>query len=149
MEQKIIELRMQNMGYQAIANKLHISKKRVRYFCIKNNLGGVMVLDYGTKAKTQQPKEKIENCLNCNKKITHNIGAGRPKKFCCRECKRVYDNKIKKQKSESMGYKNICVYCNNEFNARHRSSKYCSDECKQNKKIKEIMLRRNIIFNYC
>lgn len=130
MEQKIIELRKQNLGYKVIANKLGLTRDKVRAICLKNNLGGVKSEIIKTK-KIKQDKPKPTVCINCGKNIIHVNKRGPYSKYCSTECRREYDKQTKRQRAENKEYKNTCEYCNSKFNSRNKSTKYCSEECKK------------------
>lgn len=122
---RIIELRNQGVGYRNIANELNISRENVRYFCLKNNLGGVLgglksiYPDRETKYKEEFNEQYIDRwvyesgyinnvsgivvkCLTCNNLVTFNASCLRQKiELKCKKCISIKVDKDKKEYEEN------------------------------------------------
>lgn len=76
----------------------------------------------------EQPPERLERCLNCNKKLI-----GRQMKFCSNKCNYQYWNKIRYGRAEIIDFsKRYCKYCGKEIDIFERNkNKFCSNNCRQ------------------
>jgi len=72
----------------------------------------------------QEKRNRINNCLVCNKSIKSNNISKRRKgyKFCNKTCRTNYYN------GTPIEY--ICTKCDNKFLSRNKKRKYCSYKCK-------------------
>lgn len=54
------------------------------------------------------------------------------RKFCNRSCSAKYNNKLrcKNVESRDLPFVNTCLQCNNQFNAKMKKVKFCSDSCR-------------------
>ena len=125
---QIQEMRIQGMGYRAIANAVGLTRDIVRNYCKSNNLEGY------AKELTLNIKEKIHNgeaCPYCGKEIYQPI-VGRHKKFCSDTCRRQWWNEHPEliQKKDTAIYIANCIYCGKEFKVYgNKNRKYCNREC--------------------
>ena len=124
---QIIKLRGQGLGYKQIASMVNLSRDSVRSYLKTRGLTGHF------SAVQMNMKELVKNGMACNfcggplKKAK----TGRPKRFCCDECRRRYwkghRNEIKK--SEKALYIRECDFCHEPFEAYgNKGRKYCCHE---------------------
>lgn len=112
-EEKVVKLRKEGLGYKKIANELNIGRESVRYYCQKHQLTGVLAtLDKST-------------CKKCgsifDKKATNQI-------YCSDEC--IRENQKIKYKRRIL-FKN-CTVCDKVFTPLQRAQKRCPDCVEQN-----------------
>ena len=129
-EQKntINQLRLQGLGYKAIANRLDLTRDVVRYYCKHHGLGG----------------DACTVRLNFNQKLTQNIicpcchkpirqkGKGRVRRFCSDVCRRKWwkEHQEAHKKKETAIYSFNCVHCGKAFRVYgNKNRKYCSHAC--------------------
>lgn len=84
--EEIFKLRLQGLGYKAIASKLKLSRDSVCQYCHRNGLSG-----YGKAAmlNLQQMLDDEIICKYCGAKLKHTTGKRR-KKFCSDRCRKKY-----------------------------------------------------------
>lgn len=84
-------------------------------------------------AVDEQLLEKIENrevCAYCGGKLQPSA-AGRPKRFCCDDCRKAYwkMHRNEAKKNTKYIYTKVCPYCGRTFEAyAKRNRKYCCHE---------------------
>ncbi|MDY3368290.1 GcrA family cell cycle regulator, partial [Zhenhengia yiwuensis] len=84
--EKIRELRLEGLGYKAIANVLGLSRDAVRGFCKRHELTGNATV---VALNMQVKKQKNVVCLHCEKPLKHKA-KGRTRKFCSDPCRRKW-----------------------------------------------------------
>ncbi len=126
--EKIKELRLQGMGYKAIANVVNLTRDSVRNFCKCNGLNG------NSNLAARNIEEKIQNkvlCACCMKPLKQEA-RGRNKRFCNDKCRRKWwkeHQEARKLKTTAVYYF-ICVGCGNSFSTYgNKNRKYCSHDC--------------------
>lgn len=124
---QIIKLRGQGLGYKQIAGMVNLSRDSVRSYLKHRGLTGY------TEAVQMNMKELVaagEACGFCGGPIKK-AKTGRPKRFCCDECRRRYwkGHRDEVKKSESAIYIRTCPYCGDTFEAYgNKTRKFCSHE---------------------
>lgn len=116
-KEKIRYLRLDGLGYGAIAKRLEISENTVKSFCRRNHLSGVA------------GKEPPAVCRYCGRPLGV-LPKRRRRKFCCEACRRAWWKAHPELIERRAFYPSVCVHCGKEFQSygnRHR--KYCSHEC--------------------
>lgn len=127
-KEKIKELRLEGMGYKAIATMLGISRDSIRGFCKRNGLEG------NSSVVALNTIEKIKNnllCACCEKPIKQKQ-KGRTRRFCSEECRRKWwrEHPNERNKNERATYKYICPHCGTAFSVYGNTKrKYCSHDC--------------------
>lgn len=127
-KQQIQDLRLNGVGYKAIASELTISRDTIRGYCKRNGLDG------DSKVVSMNLVEKKNQniiCACCNKSIKQKE-RGRSRRFCSEECRRKWWNKNqdKRNKKDTAIYKYSCLHCGNEFSSYgNKDRKYCSHNC--------------------
>lgn len=126
MEQKILELRAQGLGYKLISKQLGIKKDHVRYVCNKHGAGGFIVK---AELKTYEQiaqfvQERLPNfeyagnytgcdgtadirCLTCGTVMTRSMGTIRHRNVKCRVCESIERERNKHEKAERQKLKQI------------------------------------------
>ncbi len=127
-ENKIKEFRSQGMGYRAIATTVGLSRDIVRNYCKGHNMAG-----YAPAMKKNIRLMMAEGtaCNNCGSSLTR-PATGRPKRFCCEKCRRIWwkshPEAVKHSKESS--YELICARCGRTFiSYGNKARKYCSHDC--------------------
>ena len=126
--EKIKELRLEGMGYKAIATSLGLSRDSVRGFCRRHGLeGDSCVISLNVQVK----REHNLLCVQCEKPLKQKV-KGRTRKFCSDSCRRTWwkENNDKRNKKEDAIYQFVCPYCHKEFKVYgNKCRKYCSHNC--------------------
>lgn len=125
---KITEMRLQGLGYKAIAKELSLTRDSVKGYCKRNLLSGIGAT-VNQNLKVMNVKTEICSC--CNKPIKQ-IPRGRNRRFCSDGCRRKWwnENPDKRTKNENAMYKYNCIYCNKEFVCYgNKKRKFCSHNC--------------------
>jgi endogenous inhibitor of DNA gyrase (YacG/DUF329 family) len=127
-KEKITKLRLDGLGYKAIATRLNLTRDAVRKYCQRCNLDGT------AEAAKLNHKEKVNNgllCQNCGNEIVQ-PGRGRKKKFCSDKCRTAWWTKnyeLHKFGKQSL-HKAICAECGKKFvSYSKKNRKYCSHKC--------------------
>ncbi|MEG2198106.1 MAG: RNA polymerase subunit sigma-70 [Cellulosilyticaceae bacterium] len=138
-KQKIYELRLQGLGYKAIATVLGLSRDSVRSYCKRHHLSGPKEV---IKLNTPLIEKNHVFCLKCNTTLTQK-GKGRHRKFCSNECRRSWwiENQDKRIRKQNAFYTFTCSYCKKEFEVYgNNSRKYCSHSCYINARFGEVQI---------
>lgn len=125
---QIYKLRNEGMGYKAIGAILGITRDAVRSFCKRNNLDGNAEV-VGMNLEVMKNEDLL--CLNCGK-LMKVKEKGRPRKYCCDECRRIWWNKNqdKRTKNDNAIYKYTCLHCGDQFSIYgNKRRKFCSHDC--------------------
>ena len=123
---QVKEMRLNGMGYRAIAEALGLSRDIVRNHCKAKGMGGYVA------ATVKNLKEReVQNgiCLCCGKEMQQE-GTGRPRKFCSEKCRRQWWKAHPEAGNQKAVYTQVCARCGKEFTAYGNSHrKYCSHDC--------------------
>lgn len=126
--EKIKELRLEGMGYKAIATTIGLTRDSVRGFCRRHGLeGDSCVVALNVQVKHQQNLL----CNHCEKIMKKKL-KGRTRRFCSDACRRTWwkKNIEKGVKKESAMYSFICPHCQSSFEVYgNKKRKYCSHHC--------------------
>ena len=118
---QIRDMRLEGMGYRAIADALGLSRDIVRNRCKAKGMAG-----YGTEAaRNLQGRDGI--CLCCGKEATQKR-MGRPRKFCSEKCRRQWWKAHPEEMDRRSAGTHLCACCGREFRA-YGDRKYCSHGC--------------------
>ncbi|WP_034438869.1 RNA polymerase subunit sigma-24 [Clostridium ihumii] len=122
-KEKVKQMRQQGIGYKQIANEIGLSRDSVRGYCRRHGLDGFGE-ELAMKRKMLLQEEFLYVlCLQCGKEIKQNA-TGRKRKYCCMECKRIWD------KTHHKSYNLKCSYCGKEFKSLGiKHLKYCCRDC--------------------
>ncbi len=121
---QIIKLRQQGLGYKQIAAMVNVSRDSVRSYCKHRGLGGYQS---AVKVNMKERLERGEACNFCGGLIKK-AATGRPKRFCCDECRMKYwkGHRSEVKKSPSAIYIRVCPYCKETFEAYgNKTRKFC------------------------
>lgn len=120
----IRKLRRQGVGYQTIGNAVGLTRDAVRSYCKNHGLNGIPEI---MQLNMQEQAKLGLACANCGFKLKKQNN-GRPRRFCCRECREEYWNKHRDElhKSQTAIYTIVCAYCGEVFESYgNRKRKYC------------------------
>ena len=119
---QVEKMRLQGMGYKAIATQLQISRERVRGYCKRHGYAGdANYLKPTLKSQVEDGKA----CKQCLKPFRHTQKRS-TKKFCSDKCRR--EGWVKHNKHKHKTYP--CHYCGQTFGVYgSKTQKYCSHEC--------------------
>ena len=119
-KEEIYKLRLQGLGYKAIAKELLLTVDTVKGYCKRHDLSG------------QVEVAKVSGlCLQCKKSIRQKK-RGRTKKFCSDACRYTWWNEKpdKRGKKDAAIYHYTCQHCNRQFSSYgNKIRKYCSHDC--------------------
>lgn len=124
----INKMRLDGLGYKAIAKAINSTRDRVRRYCFNHNLDGFGDV---VAANVDLMKDRNLICACCNKPIKQK-DRGRNRRFCSNECRRKWwnDNPQARKKKETAIYKYTCPHCGKEFSCYgNKKRKYCSHNC--------------------
>lgn len=124
--EQIIALRKRGMGYKRISCIVNLSRDSVRSYCKTRGLTGYAGgdTDLGKQMKTGNA------CKFCGQKVEKK-STGRPKKFCCENCRRKYwkIHRSEIKRSNKATYIRSCAYCHQVFESYgNKGRKYCCHE---------------------
>lgn len=116
-KEKIRFLRMEGLGYGAVAERLGLSENTVKSYCRRNHLTGVAA------------KERAKVCRECGVPLA-SVPGRKGRKFCCEGCRRAWWRSHPELVHREAYYVLACRYCGREFQSYgNRGRKYCSHEC--------------------
>lgn len=128
-ERKIIRtMRLEGVGYKAIATALQMSRDTIRAYCKRSGLGGQSTF---LELTVQEQIEEGNACKHCLKSIKQKP-KGRERKFCSDACRRKWwlEHQEARNKNDNAIYHYTCEYCEKEFTAYgNKNRKYCSHGC--------------------
>lgn len=127
-KEKILKMRIQGLGYKAIALALGISRDSVKSYCKRNSLSSP---PEDVKLSLEENIDQVIGCTNCNNPIKQKH-RGRSRRFCSDECRRKWWNKNqdKRNRKETAVYKYTCGNCGKEFSCYgNKKRKFCSHKC--------------------
>jgi len=106
----ILSLRGKGLTYGQIGKKLDIPSNTVKSLC-------------------RRESEKKKRCRNCRQLLAP-YGGGRPREFCCDECRINWWKKHPDRVQRKTFYRLTCVGCSKEFDSYgHKERKYCCHRC--------------------
>ena len=106
----ILSLRGKGLTFSQIAGRLDMPMNTVKSVC-------------------RRESEKKKRCRNCRRPLIQS-GEGRPRAFCCDECRILWWKKNPDQVNRKAYYRLTCAYCGKEFvSYGHKERKFCSHEC--------------------
>ncbi len=123
MNEDIITLRLEGLGYKAIAKKLGITRDRARDVCRRNGLGGVL-------ATTRAQEEKV--CACCGKTFIANHPN---RKYCSDSCSDQANLERAKKAAQIKAQSKVpldpveCPVCGKVFVPRNTKQKCCCKQC--------------------
>ena len=123
---QIKEMRLNGMGYRAIAETLGLSRDIVRNHCKAKGMDGYVA---ATVRNMQEREGQGGICICCGKEMAQQ-GNGRPRKFCSEKCRRQWWKTHPEEGNRKAVYTQVCARCGKEFTAYGNSHrKYCSHDC--------------------
>jgi len=106
----ILSMRGKGLTYGKIADKLDMPLNTVKSIC-------------------RRETEKKKRCRNCRRPLTQK-SEGRPRAFCCAECRIQWWREHSDQVERKAYYRLICAGCGCQFESYgHKERKYCSHKC--------------------
>ena len=127
-KEEIHKLRLQGLGYKAIAKELLLTVDTVKGYCKRHHLNGTVEVG---QLNAKAIKESSGLCLHCKKSIRQKK-RGRTKKFCSDACRYTWwnENPDKRGKTDAAIYHYTCQHCNRRFGSYgNKLRKYCSHDC--------------------
>ena len=127
-KEKIYKLRLQGVGYKAIAKELSLSADAVKAYCKRQHLNGPSEV---VQLNAEVIQENNALCLNCKNPIRQKK-YGRRKKFCSDACRYAWWNENQDQRStnEAALYHFTCLHCGKQYSAYgNKRRKFCSHDC--------------------
>ncbi|MBU3100654.1 MULTISPECIES: RNA polymerase subunit sigma-70 [Clostridium] len=122
-KEEIRKMRQDGKSYSQIIVSLGINENTVKAYCRRNNLGATV----NTKPKSE--KEIYTSCKHCGKSLTQGT-KGKPKKFCCDECRRLWWKANDIEHVKKTYYTLSCAECGNKFESYgNKSRKFCGHAC--------------------
>lgn len=116
-KEKIRFLRMEGLGYGAVAERLGLSENTVKSYCRRNHLTGVAA------------KERAKVCRECGIPLAA-VPGRKGRKFCCEGCRRVWWRSHPELVHREAYYMLVCGYCGRKFESYgNKGRKYCSHGC--------------------
>lgn len=116
-KEKIRFLRMEGLGYGAVAERLGLSENTVKSYCRRNHLTGVAA------------KERAKVCRECGVPLA-SVPGRKGRKFCCEGCRRAWWRSHPELVRREAYYVLACGHCGREFRSYgNRGRKYCSHGC--------------------
>ena len=116
---QIVKLRGQGLGYKQIANMVNLSRDSVRSYCKTRGLTGYVS---AVQMNMKELMERGDACGFCGGPMKK-ASTGRPRRFCCEECRRRYwkghreeiKRSDKAETFESYGNKNRKFCCHEHY----------------------------------
>ena len=110
-------LRMEGLGYGAVAERLGLSENTVKSYCRRNHLTGVAA------------KERAKVCRECGVPLA-SVPGRKGRKFCSEGCRRAWWRSHPELVQREAYYVLACGHCGREFKSYgNKGRKYCSHEC--------------------
>lgn len=116
-KEKIRFLRMEGLGYGAVAARLGLSENTVKSFCRRNHLTGAVA------------KEASMACRHCGQPLAESPGR-KGRKYCSEACRRAWWKAHPELVDRKAFYLMACARCGKEFESYgNKGRKYCSHGC--------------------
>ena len=123
---QVKEMRLNGMGYRAIAEALGLSRDIVRNHCNAKGMGGYVA---ATVENLKEREGQGGICICCGKEMQQE-GTGRPRKFCSEKCRRQWWKTHPQEGNRKAPCTTKCECCGTEFSFYNsRNPKYCSHDC--------------------
>ena len=108
-KETVYKLRLQGLGYKAIARELLLSVDAVKSYCKRHHLTGP---PEAVQKNVQVIEEQHGLCPHCKQPIRQKK-RGRSKRFCCDDCRYAWWKAHPEisSKSETALYPYTCEYC--------------------------------------
>ena len=127
-KETVYKLRLQGLGYKAIARELLLSVDAVKSYCKRHHLTGP---PEAVQKNVQVIEEQHGLCPQCKQPIRRKK-RGRSKRFCCDDCRYAWWKAHPEisSKSETAHYPFTCKYCGKKgMTYGNKNRKYCSHDC--------------------
>lgn len=127
-KEEIYKLRLQGLGYKAIAREMQLTVDAIKGYCKRHHLNGPAEV---VELNSEVIKEKNALCLRCKNPIRQKQ-YGRRKRFCSDTCRHSWwnENPDKRSKKPAAIYQYTCQNCGRKFSAYgNKQRKYCSHNC--------------------
>ncbi|CQR75080.1 helix-turn-helix domain-containing protein [Sporomusa ovata] len=127
-KEEIYKLRLQGLGYKAIAREMQLTVDAIKGYCRRHHLNGPAEV---VELNSEVIKEKNALCLHCKNPIRQKQ-YGRRKRFCSDACRYTWwnENQDKRSKKPAAIYQYTCQNCGRKFSAYgNKQRKYCSHNC--------------------
>lgn len=127
-KEEIYKLRLQGLGYKAIARELLISEDAIKIYCKRHHLNGPAEV---VQLNAEVIQKNSGLCLRCKNPIRQKK-RGRTKKFCSNACRYAWwnENPDKRGTKDTAVYCYTCEHCGKQFNSYgNKRRKYCSHNC--------------------
>ena len=127
-KETVYKLRLQGLGYKAIARELLLSVDAVKSYCKRHHLTGP---PEAVQKNVQVIEEQHGLCPHCKQPIRQKK-RGRSKRFCCDDCRYAWWKAHPEisSKSETALYPYTCEYCGKKCTTYgNKNRKYCSLAC--------------------
>ena len=127
-KEAVYKLRLQGLGYKAIAREQLLSVDAVKSYCKRHHLIGP---PEAVQKNAQVIEERHGLCPQCKQPIRQKK-RGRSKRFCSDACRHGWWKAHPEacQKSAAAIYRYTCQYCGKACTAYgNKNRKYCSHDC--------------------
>ena len=127
-KETVYKLRLQGLGYKAIARDLLLSVDAVKSYCKRHHLTGP---PEAVQKNVQVIEEQHGLCPHCKQPIRQKK-RGRSKRFCCDDCRYAWWKAHPEisSKNETAHYPFTCEYCGKKcMTYGNKNRKYCSRDC--------------------
>lgn len=135
--ERVRELRLSGLGYEAIAEKMGLSIFAVLDYCVELGIPGEGEIYLSVPGLTERGTAFHKMSSSCGR-VCQQCGAqilqgtmGRPRRFCSNECKNTYWNSLRVKRKRS-GRLAICKNCGAPFRAVNESKAprlFCCRKC--------------------
>ena len=127
-KETVYKLRLQGLGYKAVARELLLSVDAVKSYCKRHHLNGP---PEAVQRNVQVIEEQRGLCPHCKQPIRQKK-RGRSKRFCCDDCRYAWWKAHPEisSKNETALYPYTCEHCGKKFTIYgNKNRKYCSHAC--------------------
>ena len=127
-KETVYKLRLQGLGYKAIARELLLSVDAVKSYCKRHHLTGP---PEAVQKNVQVIEEQHGLCPHCKQPIRQKK-RGRSKRFCCDDCRYAWWKAHPEQSNqkEAATYPYTCGHCGKRcISYGNKTRKYCSHDC--------------------
>ena len=127
-KETVYKLRLQGLGYKAIARELLISADAVKSYCKRHHLNGPSEV---VQLNAEVIQENNGLCLYCKQPIRQRK-RGRSKRFCSDICRYTWwkAHPEESERKETASYQYTCQHCGKRcISYGNKTRKYCSHAC--------------------